>query len=382
MAEFSTNPGDRSASELEREVNEERARLSETIDALQEKASVGNIVDQVMRAIGDNGGQVSRNLGRSLRDNPLPALLTGVGLVWLMAGSGRPASSRRDWEDFDDEDLYGDEETYAGDYYRGDEAGAYAGSTPSSDYQARPTGYGTLSADTTGLGDTGDEEDRAGMLERASEAGAGLRERASEAGAGLRERASEFRHGAQDRLSSAGGAVRGASEAARRRAAQTRRRMMRAGHDAREGLDSLIEEQPLVLGALALAVGAALGGALPRSRTEDRMFGAQSDRAKRSVRTMAEEEGRKVRATAGAVAAEAQHIADEAAGEVRERMPGGRDMVEQAEARLGDAAARLREAGEKEAERQNLGRTGSERQDPGQTEAERRDLGQTVKPSP
>ena len=44
-------------------------------------------------------GEVSRNLGRSLRDNPLAALLTGVGLAWLMAGSGRPRDDAEDWDD-------------------------------------------------------------------------------------------------------------------------------------------------------------------------------------------------------------------------------------------------------------------------------------------
>ena len=99
MAEFNTHPGDRSVTELEREVDRERERVSATIDELQSRASVGSLVDQVVKAVGENGGEVSRNLGRSLRDNPLAALLTGVGLAWLMAGSGRPREEGRDWED-------------------------------------------------------------------------------------------------------------------------------------------------------------------------------------------------------------------------------------------------------------------------------------------
>ena len=105
MAEFSTNPGDRSVTELEREVDRERERVSATIDELQARASVGSLVDQLVKAVGENGGEVSRNLGRSLRDNPLAALLTGVGLAWLMAGSGRPRDEARDWEDPDSDDL-------------------------------------------------------------------------------------------------------------------------------------------------------------------------------------------------------------------------------------------------------------------------------------
>ena len=53
----------------------------------------------------DNGGDLGRNLGRAVRDNPLPALLTGVGLAWLMAGTGRPADrwedDRRSFRDYD-----------------------------------------------------------------------------------------------------------------------------------------------------------------------------------------------------------------------------------------------------------------------------------------
>ena len=105
MAEFSTNPGDRSVTELEREVDRERERVSATIDELQARASVGSLVDQLVKAVGENGGEVSRNLGRSLRDNPLAALLTGVGLAWLMAGSGRPRDEAQDWEDPDSDDL-------------------------------------------------------------------------------------------------------------------------------------------------------------------------------------------------------------------------------------------------------------------------------------
>jgi len=98
MAEFRTNPGDSSVTELEREVDRERERVSATIDELQARASVGSLVDQVVKAVGENGGEISRNLGRSLRDNPLAALLTGVGLAWLMAGSGRPRDEGRDWD--------------------------------------------------------------------------------------------------------------------------------------------------------------------------------------------------------------------------------------------------------------------------------------------
>ena len=92
----------------------------------------------------------------------------------------------------------------------------------------------------------------------------------------------------------------------------------------RHGLDTLIEDQPLVAGAIAMALGAAVGGALPRSRVEDRMFGEQSDRAMETVRTLAKDQGAKVQATASAVVDEALNIAGEASAELGAKLPSGR----------------------------------------------------------
>lgn len=47
---------------------------------------------------------------------------------------------------------------------------------------------------------------------------------------------------------------------------------------ARSRLDDLVQEQPLALGALALAVGALIGAALPRTRYEDKWVGPVHDR--------------------------------------------------------------------------------------------------------
>ena len=112
----------------------------------------------------------------------------------------------------------------------------------------------------------------------------------------------------------------------------------------RHGLDTLIEDQPLVAGAIAMALGAAVGGALPRSRVEDQMFGEQSDRAMETARTLAKEQGAKVQATASAVVDEALNIADEASAELGAKLPSGEEIVDAAESKVREAASRLREA--------------------------------------
>ena len=112
----------------------------------------------------------------------------------------------------------------------------------------------------------------------------------------------------------------------------------------RHGLDTLIEDQPLVAGAIAMALGAAVGGALPRSRIEDQMFGEQSDRAMEAARTLAKDQGAKVQATASAVVDEALNIAGEASAELGGKLPSGEEIVDAAESKVREAASRLREA--------------------------------------
>lgn len=325
MAEHNTNSGGGSVAELEREVDRERERVSATIDELQARASVGNLVDQVVKAVGENGGEVSRNLGRSLRDNPLAALLTGVGLAWLMAGSGRPRDEARDWDVPDREYFRQGHDRFA-------EPSMYS-----------PSGYGSRDWPNTDF-DRDDASEEGGFRERVADVAGRVGEGVSDAVEGVRERASEMSHAAGAGLDRAGDSLREAGGAVRHRAGAARRNVSATGRDMRQGLDTFMEDQPLVAGAIAMALGAAVGGALPRSRVEDRMFGERSDRARQTVRSLAEDQGAKVQATASAVLDEALDIVDEASAELGEKMPSGEAIVDAAESKVREAAGRLREA--------------------------------------
>ena len=78
-------PG-RSSAELEHT----RSRLDTTIDALQQKLAPGPMVDQAVEYFREGGGmEFGRNLGRSVRDNPIPVALIGVGIGWLVWSNSR-----------------------------------------------------------------------------------------------------------------------------------------------------------------------------------------------------------------------------------------------------------------------------------------------------
>jgi len=78
-----------SARDIEREVEASRASVEETVEALKDKMSIGQIVDEASRFLGPNGGsEVLTSLGAQVRANPLPLALVGIGLAWLMSGRG------------------------------------------------------------------------------------------------------------------------------------------------------------------------------------------------------------------------------------------------------------------------------------------------------
>jgi hypothetical protein len=81
----------RSASEIEREVEATRASVEETVEALKEKMTLGQMVDEAAGYFRTSGGpQIFSNLGNQVRENPLPLALVGFGLVWLMSGRRLP----------------------------------------------------------------------------------------------------------------------------------------------------------------------------------------------------------------------------------------------------------------------------------------------------
>ncbi|MEX1034230.1 MAG: DUF3618 domain-containing protein [Cellvibrionaceae bacterium] len=79
--------------ELEREVTEQRREIGETIHALEDKFSSREIYNQAAHYVQDHGREFAESLGNSLKANPLPAVLTGIGLAWMMMGQRTPTQA-------------------------------------------------------------------------------------------------------------------------------------------------------------------------------------------------------------------------------------------------------------------------------------------------
>lgn len=157
------------------------------------------------------------------------------------------------------------------------------------------------------------------------------------------------------------------SEAARERIITARARALdvarRADETAREkyarGRDAtaeFIEDQPLVAGAIALAVGAALAGALPRTRREDELLGQTRDELFDEAERIFQEEREKAERVAQAAVSEARTIAEEKRDAADKAAPGSKSAIEAAADEVRDAGKRVANAAKDKAEEEDLGK--------------------------
>ncbi|GGJ92057.1 DUF3618 domain-containing protein [Pseudomonas matsuisoli] len=194
---------------LEREIDQQRDSITNLVNALENKLSPGQLLDQALSYTKGHGGEFASNLGQTVKANPVPTLLTTVGLAWMMMGQRQPAPG---------EGMHLDEK-----------------------------------AD--------------GVRASAHDA----RDKVAQASDHLKHKASDARH----RMGNAG---HQASDALRQQSDR-----------ARAGFQHLLQEQPLVLGALGMAIGAMLGAGVPGTRQEDQLMGKASDQLKDRAKHKAQE---------------------------------------------------------------------------------------------
>jgi len=231
-----------SSEQLEREAEATRARIAETLAELRTRITPGQIVDEAFDyARGSSGGDWVRNLGRQLADNPLPAALMGAGLAWMMTAQRR------------------------------------AGET-------KPPETGDGSVDTTEPANINDRttamaskiEKTTRRVTRNAEA---TTDKASEAATSAYERASDMMDRARETTTETYGRARDAME-----------RSMSSAMQGTRGLTKFMQEEPLVVAGLGIALGALVGALLPATDIENRAMGEASDRLKSDAREAAREQ--------------------------------------------------------------------------------------------
>ena len=230
---------------IEADLNQSRHRLNDTLEALGQKLSPGQMVDEVLGLAQGQAGEFAAKLGRQVKDNPLPTVLiaAGVGMLLLNRNQGGETGNADDWR----HDRR----------YRTIEEARW--STPrnpgesDSDYEDRVHHAYVKALD---------------LKQRADEAVHEFKARVSRTVAELKANA----EGARERMAAMMGDAKHSLQDGARKLGQT-------ASNARHSAENFYDDSPLAAGAIALAIGALVGAATPLSRPERDTLSGIADKA-------------------------------------------------------------------------------------------------------
>lgn len=278
-------------------IRDTRERVGDTLEQIGERLNPHHIAEQVKENVRDATIGRVENMARSaagrvnvtrstlmdtVRENPIPAALVGIGLGWLFLNRQSSPEAKLRSGHFGGSSQFGDSRAgYAGSPY-GSEYGGTQESAYSSGSSSEFAG-GYSSGYTGGFRSASSGE---GAVEQA-------RERVGEIGQHAKETASQVAERAQHAASTV--------------AEQTRRQTRR--------VESQFYESPLAVGAATLALGIAAGLALPATEKEVQLMGDARDRLVDRASEAAGETKEKVQRVAERVIDEGRGTVTEAARE-------------------------------------------------------------------
>jgi len=273
------------------QIEETRAEMSETIDAIKEKLSPQNLVQQaketvreatigraqemagnvadsarqavstvadtarqaastareeaerVMSSASETAKEAGSTIMETIQQNPVPSALIGIGLGWLWMNSRKQGS-----------------------------------------YQPRYEGRPFL-ADLSDpyQGQAGYYETQAGIGEQRATSGSSVRQTLDQA----KDKVGEVTDQVQQRVSEV-------TDRVQQRVGQVTARTQDQAHRAAEGLQRMLYDNPLAVGAMAMTLGAAVGVAVPATRPEQQIMGEARDRLMEKAQQTTQDVAQKV----------------------------------------------------------------------------------------
>jgi hypothetical protein len=236
------------SAQLESQSESKREGVEDTLRELRERLTPGEILDETLAYAKDGGGEFLSNLGRQIADNPLPVTLIGAGLALYLFSNGKGTSS------------------------------AAAPST----VPGKPETSNSTAANIAGA---------------ASEMGSNLVDKVSSYSSRVGDQAGESYNAAANTLSDAASSVgNAAASASNAVAAAVQKTAEIAGSAKQTAADTtrntvaFLKDQPLIMIGAGIALGAAIGAAIPATDFEDTLMGEASDAMKEQVSDVASEQ--------------------------------------------------------------------------------------------
>jgi len=296
--------------EIRNNIEQTRSEMSETIEAIQARLNPQNLKEQareqvreqyeevkatvrdatigkaetMVRNVGDTVSDARYTVMDTIRENPIPAALVGLGLGWLFMNARKTSTHRS--------------RSYRGEYY-GD---TYRGQSYDRQY-----GY---TAGTYATGARGYSEP--GVVERGQQAvGHTLQQAQDKAGDVANKVQQTVGNLADQGQATVSNVVDQAQTTVGNIADQAQYQAQRV----EDRFQQALIENPLVVGAISLAVGAAVGLAAPQTRREHELMGEARDNLVERVQSVAQDTVEKVQQVAGQVVEQTETTVKEQARE-------------------------------------------------------------------
>lgn len=259
------------ADRIEKNLEHDRAHLRETLGAIEQKMSPGRMLDEAMAYFNTGPRAFAADLTSQIRENPMPALLTGVGIAWMIlsdrktpaadGGSAAAAPTARP-------DMYNDPGLLAEDYEVWDAHDRL---------QAAEWACVRLVDETDEAYALRLDETRAsalGLNRVESEPHESFRTKVSTAADAVRRKGAS----ARDRFRRLAGSAKHGAQAGREGVVSAVKSGLHGAGSAASSARQWHEANPVATGAIGIAIGALAGAALPLSRKEEQVLGGIADK--------------------------------------------------------------------------------------------------------
>lgn len=376
-----------SPAQIEAEIEQTRAKMGEKIDRISERLSpdqlkmqaketANEVLTDTANAIGDyfrsNRQEIGETVADTIKRNPIPAALIGVGLGWLVIDGLRSSDKEQYQDDYDYRRRYIDPYRVRPRY----ESEAWAArNVYSESYQDDDSQFDELTDQTRGAASRirqGTAETGQQIQEKAEQADRQIRRQAGqvvdEVGNIAEQVGSEAKN-LGEQVSQVGDQIGGQAQQVSQ---QISRQVSEIGQQANQLTDEYgrkvqlqtrragrkversLEENPLAFSAVALGVGVAVGLLLPQTRAENRLMGETSDRLMESAQEVARDAAQRAQKVVEEVRPELEQTAERVVSDLRDTgqqtLENVQDVAQEAQGNLAQTMEKAQEKAKSEAE--------------------------------
>lgn len=286
----------RTPEQIRHDIEATRDRMGQTLGALEYRLDPDRLkqeakstirektigrVEQLAGDAGDSLKGASEDVFDTIKNNPLPAALAAIGLGWLFMES---RNNRRQMSQ--EGGFYNEQDYPAPRRYRTPQRydpynryGTYESRYGTSDWNEQETGgSGPVDRVRTATSHAADR-----VQDAASSAAGTVQDAASSAAGTVQDVAGQVADKAQDFAGQAQDQMGEWADTAQQ-----------AAYRVRSRFEQMLDENPLLVGAAAVALGAAIGMSVPSTSKEDELFGERRDQLLDKAQDVAQDTMQKV----------------------------------------------------------------------------------------